>query len=279
MKFGWTWPSAEGNLARLRGKPALSYPPSIHRQTGATASSRGFVHAPVRPAATAQVLANDRQFSRSRILITMRLPSLRLRRGSDPAVSDALDRIADRLDRLIDIAERTNQLLERFEVRPRRSEVDAGVTARPTSAKVSEATATARPTLGLSRRRTEPTRDRGRKTPRDQPRPVAREGPRRLHEAIIQVLLDAGEPLTANDIAARIRERNLFESPRSGHELRGGQVSARVGNATYRDRFVRRDGRIWLADPDGERRAAPGNSGRRPRTGTQGTGVAERRCL
>jgi len=76
----------------------------------------------------------------------------------------------------------------------------------------------------------------------------------KLHEAIIQVLLDAGEPLTANELAARIREHKLFEPPTSGHELRGGQVSARVGNATYRDRFVRREGRIWLADPEGERR-------------------------
>lgn len=72
--------------------------------------------------------------------------------------------------------------------------------------------------------------------------------PLRLHEAIIQVLEKAGEPLSARDIAERIREDNLYEPPRSGHELRGGQVSARVGNATYRDRFVRRDGRIWLAD-------------------------------
>jgi hypothetical protein len=75
----------------------------------------------------------------------------------------------------------------------------------------------------------------------------------KLHQAIIRVLLDAGGALTANEIAARIRERNLYEPPRSGHELRGGQVSARVGNATYVNRFVRRDGRIWLADPDGER--------------------------
>lgn len=70
----------------------------------------------------------------------------------------------------------------------------------------------------------------------------------RLHEAIIQVLEEAGEPLSAHDIAERIRVGGLYEPPRSGHELRGGQVSARVGNATYRDRFVRRDRRIWLAD-------------------------------
>lgn len=73
---------------------------------------------------------------------------------------------------------------------------------------------------------------------RRQPTPSVK--PMRLHEAIIVVLEDAGQPLTANDIAARIRERDLFQPPRSGRELRGGQVSARVGNATYRDRFVRR---------------------------------------
>ncbi len=70
------------------------------------------------------------------------------------------------------------------------------------------------------------------------------------------MLLDADEPLTHNEIAGCIRERNLFEPPRSGHELRGGQVSTRVGNATYRGRFLRREGRIWLKDPEDERRRA-----------------------
>ncbi len=166
-----------------------------------------------------------------------------------------MDAIAERLDRLIAIGERTNQLLERLQssaaTQPRAGERDPAESARVPDSPTE--VATQRPTP----RRTQPAgrRQRG-KTGLDRPRGSASEAPRRLHDAIIRVLLDADEPLTANDIAGRIRERNLFEPPRSGHELRGGQVSARVGNATYRGRFLRREGRIWLKDPDDERRRA-----------------------
>lgn len=178
---------------------------------------------------------------------------MRSRPGTDPTVADALGRIVERLDRLIAIAERTNVLLERVELQSAPLPAKNDVPDQPKSYPGAERTSGPAPTQGRSRRRTKSTGG-GRQRPgtrADQPAQVA--GPVKLHEAIIQVLLDAGEPLTANDLAARIRDRNLFEPPRSGHELRGGQVSARVGNATYRDRFVRRDGRIWLADPDGER--------------------------
>lgn len=149
----------------------------------------------------------------------MRLPFVRSRQETDPSPAEALRRIEDRLDRLIVIGERTNKLLERVE-------------------------ASGAASAGKTDELDHPERDR---VPALLARPV------KLHEAIIQVLLDAGEPLIASDIAARIRARDLYQPPRSGHELRGGQVSARVGNATYRDRFVRREGRIWLADADAER--------------------------
>lgn len=163
-----------------------------------------------------------------------------------------MDAIAERLDRLIAIGERTNQLLERLQssaaTQPRAGERDPAESARVPDSPTEVATQRPSPW------RTQPAgrRQRG-KTGSDPPRRSESEAPRRLHEAIILVLLDADEPLTANDIAGRIRERNLFDPPRSGHELRGGQVSARVGNATYRDRFVRSEGRIWMADPDAER--------------------------
>ena len=185
----------------------------------------------------------------------MRLPFLRFGRGSDPAVVTELDAVAERLDRLIAIGERTNQLLEQLQP-PAITQPNVGEGDQAESARVPDApthVATQRP----GPRQTGPVgRRQRRKTGSDELRRSTSEAPRRLHEAIIRVLLDAGEPLTAKDIAGRIRERNLFEPPRSGHELRGGQVSARVGNATYRDRFLRREGRIWLRDPDDERRRA-----------------------
>ena len=167
--------------------------------------------------------------------------------------ADALERIGDQLDQLIAIGERTNELLERTERLSAPQPAQTDVPVQPDAARAAKRTSKPAPTQGPKRRSARATggrRQRLAKRP-DQPARVAT--PVKLHQAIIQVLLDAGEALTANDLAARIRERNLFEPPRSGHELRGGQVSARVGNAHYRDRFVRREGRIWLADPDGER--------------------------
>lgn len=185
--------------------------------------------------------------------LMMRLPFVRSRQETDPTVAEALRRIEDRLDRLIVIGERTNELLARVEppgaAKPRKTDEHD----QPKAARAGERAAKQVPRKSPSPKRaksagSEPQGQAGRA---EEPARVA--GTLKLHEAIIRVLLDAGEALGANDIAARIRERTLFVPPRSGHELRGGQVSARVGNATYRDRFVRREGRIWLADPEGER--------------------------
>lgn len=186
----------------------------------------------------------------------MKLPFIRGPREIDPAVAGALDRLAERLDRLIAIGEQTNQILEGLGIPAVPPGLEAGHGAQAQAVEAAETMAASQPTQAAARSETKFTDGgRHRRKPRGgQAGHVPPAAPRRLHEAIIHVLLDAGEGLTANDIAARIRERNLFVPPRSGHELRGGQVSARVGNATYRDRFVRRDGRIWLVDPDGERR-------------------------
>ena len=176
-------------------------------------------------------------------------------RSGDPALVDALGRIGDRLDRLIAIGERTNELLEPAERLSAPQAAQTDVTRQPEDARPAGRASRSPRAQGRPKRRpTELTGGRRQGTAKraDQLAPVL--SPVKLHQAIIRVLLDAGEALTANEIAARIRERNLYEPPRSGHELRGGQVSARVGNATYVNRFVRRDGRIWLADPDGERR-------------------------
>lgn len=183
----------------------------------------------------------------------MRLPFFRSRLENNPSVREALERIEVRLDRLIASGERTNELLERIEAPDAATSRKVDERDLPQSPRASERISRQVPTKSPSPRRTRPA---GGRRPRPTGRagePARAAGPVKLHEAIIEVLLDAGDPLTANDVAARIRERNLFIPPRSGHELRGGQVSARAGNATYRDRFVRREGRIWLADPDGER--------------------------
>lgn len=186
-------------------------------------------------------------FPSRRILRLMRLPFLRSRTDSGLTVAEALERLEGRLDRLIATGERTNELLERGEWpgAEQSREIDERDEPKP-------------PRPAARAPRQGPTKipsPRRRKAADGGPeRPAGRAaGPVKLHTAIIRVLLDAGEPLTADDIAARIRDRNLYEPPRSGHELRGSQVSARVGNATYRHRFIRRKGLIWLADPDAER--------------------------
>jgi hypothetical protein len=68
-----------------------------------------------------------------------------------------------------------------------------------------------------------------------------------LHDEMIAVLRERG-PLPAADLAAAIVERGRYAVPRSGKPLDAKTVSQRVSNPTYRSRFVRREGRIGLAD-------------------------------
>ncbi len=68
-----------------------------------------------------------------------------------------------------------------------------------------------------------------------------------LHDEMIAVLRERGS-LPAADLAAAIVERGRYAVPRSGKPLDAKTVSQRVSNPTYRSRFVRREGRIGLAD-------------------------------
>jgi hypothetical protein len=73
--------------------------------------------------------------------------------------------------------------------------------------------------------------------------------PRRvaLHDEIAAVIAERG-PLPASEIAALIAERDRYRPPRSSHPIDATTVSARVSNPHYRHRFVRREGRIGLAE-------------------------------
>lgn len=68
-----------------------------------------------------------------------------------------------------------------------------------------------------------------------------------LHDEMIAVIRERG-PMTAADLAAAIVERGAYTVPRSGKALDAKTVSQRVSNPTYRSRFVRREGRIGLAE-------------------------------
>ena len=81
---------------------------------------------------------------------------------------------------------------------------------------------------------------------------AAPSGPRvGLHDEMIAVIAERG-PLTASELAEAIVERGRYAPPRSGKPLDAATVSQRASNPTYRARFVRREGRIGLAQaPDG----------------------------
>ena len=68
-----------------------------------------------------------------------------------------------------------------------------------------------------------------------------------LHEVIEVVIREAGQPLPAADVTARVTARG-WKPPRSGHELSANQVNARTTHRAYRDRFTRTDGKIGLAN-------------------------------
>ena len=68
-----------------------------------------------------------------------------------------------------------------------------------------------------------------------------------LHDEMIAVLRENG-PLPAADLATAIVERGRYTVPRSGKPIDAKTVSQRVSNPTYRALFVRREGRIGLAE-------------------------------
>jgi len=92
-------------------------------------------------------------------------------------------------------------------------------------------------------------RGRPPKTTRSEAPAATAAGPRTpLHEEIAEVLRERG-PLTAGEIAAAIAERGNYAAPRSSRPLDAATVNSRVSNPAYRDRFVRSEGRIGLANP------------------------------
>jgi len=68
-----------------------------------------------------------------------------------------------------------------------------------------------------------------------------------LHDEMIAVLVERG-PMSAADLAAAVAERGRYAPPRSGKPIDAAMISQRVSNPTYRARFVRREGRIGLAE-------------------------------
>ena len=78
-------------------------------------------------------------------------------------------------------------------------------------------------------------------------RVAGRKAKRPLHDEIAAVIADRG-PQTAAELAAAIVERGNYAPPRSAKPLDAASVNARVSNPKYRPRFVRREGRIGLAE-------------------------------
>jgi hypothetical protein len=61
----------------------------------------------------------------------------------------------------------------------------------------------------------------------------------KLHEAIDNVLADKPYGMTARELADEIKRRKLFLKPSDGRPPLPGQINARVGNVTYRDRYAK----------------------------------------
>jgi hypothetical protein len=68
-----------------------------------------------------------------------------------------------------------------------------------------------------------------------------------LHDEISAVIRERG-PQTAAELASAITERGRYLQPRSTKPLDAATVNARVSNPKYRPGFVRREGRIGLAE-------------------------------
>jgi HB1/ASXL restriction endonuclease-like protein with HTH domain len=67
-----------------------------------------------------------------------------------------------------------------------------------------------------------------------------------LHEAIEQVLTDAGRPMHVSEIANEVARHGLYER-RDGGPILTNQIHARIAKPEYRDRFTVSDGVVRLA--------------------------------
>ena len=59
----------------------------------------------------------------------------------------------------------------------------------------------------------------------------------KLHEAIDQVLSEAGRAMSSRELADEINRRGLYTRPSDGEPLQAKQVAARVRRRTYRERY------------------------------------------
>jgi hypothetical protein len=77
-----------------------------------------------------------------------------------------------------------------------------------------------------------------------------------LHDEIVTVLKERGEPMSVAQIAEEIRRRGQYQPPRSGQPVRASNISSRVSNPHYRSLFERSCRRITLSGA-GQAVAAP----------------------
>jgi len=66
-----------------------------------------------------------------------------------------------------------------------------------------------------------------------------------LHEAIEQVLTDAGRPMHGSEIADEVARRGLYERG-DGGPIPTNQIHARIAKPQYRDRFTVYEGIVRL---------------------------------
>ena len=166
------------------------------------------------------------------------------RPGSRPPAQAAPDGIATLVARLDELTRRVDAL-----------------TATPTAAPAQAATAEpmAEPVIPVKRgpgrpRKTAPTTETAppakpqkRAARKAVKRVAAKKAKRPLHDEIAAVIAERG-PQTAAELAAAIVERGNYAPPRSAKPLDAASVNARVSNPKYRPLFVRREGRIGLAE-------------------------------
>jgi len=166
------------------------------------------------------------------------------RPGSRPPTQAAPDGIATLVARLDELTRRVDAL-----------------TATPTAAPAQAATAEpmAEPVIPVKRgpgrpRKTAPTTETAppakpqkRAARKAVKRVAAKKAKRPLHDEIAAVIAERG-PQTAAELAAAIVERGNYAPPRSAKPLDAASVNARVSNPKYRPLFVRREGRIGLAE-------------------------------
>ncbi len=149
-----------------------------------------------------------------------------------PRVPEAGTAVAELRQQLAALELRVDELAARAPVGDREAEPMGG-----------EEAAEAPPTAS------EPER-RGRTRRRGRPRAERADGERvPLHDEIAAILAERG-PMRAAELAQAIAERGRYRAPRSDRPLDAATVNSRVSNPHYRDRFVRRDGQIDLAQRD-----------------------------